>query len=87
MSYINELKQKESQLISLEAKVIAKKQAVEDMVEKKKKAESEVQSKLGISLSDVPEELELTKQKYKDLLGQLESSIKEIEDEFTKINC
>lgn len=87
MSYINDLKQKETKLVNLEAKILAKQQSVKEMLDKKKKAEEEVMSKFGITLSQVPEELEKSKQKFNQLSGQLENSIKELENDFSKINC
>ncbi len=82
INYIEKLKEKESKLINLEAQLLAKKKSIEDLLEKKKKAESEAQSVLGISLSEVPQKLQSLKDQLKKSYEELDESIKELEIEF-----
>lgn len=82
INYIEKLKEKESKLINLEAQLLAKKKSIEDLLEKKKKAESEAQSVLGISLSEVPQKLQSLKDQLKQSYEELDESIKELEIEF-----
>jgi len=87
MNYADQLKQKETTLLNLKAQAMAKKQSILDMLDKKKKAEAEVQSQLGISLAEVPEELSKCKTKLNELCEELNEEVEEIELEFAKIKC
>lgn len=87
MNYADKLKQKETILLNLKAQAMAKKQSILDMIEKKKKAETEVQNQLGISLSEVPETLKQCKEKLDKLCEKLNEEVEEIEREFAKIKC
>jgi phenylalanyl-tRNA synthetase alpha subunit len=87
MNYLEQLKDRESNLIQFEAKALAKKQSIEEMMEKRKKAEEEAESQFGISLSEIPKELESSKKELEKLLLELTEEISELENEFSKINC
>jgi ABC-type Fe2+-enterobactin transport system substrate-binding protein len=87
MNYSDELKQKETKLLNLKAQAMAKKQSILDMLEKKKKAEAEVQNQLGISLAEVPETLKNCKAQLDLLCSDLNKEVEDIELEFAKIKC
>ncbi len=82
INYIEKLKEKENKLINLEAQLPAKKKSIEDLLEKKKKADSEAQSLLGISLAEVPDKLEALKLQLKESYEKIDLKIKELEIEF-----
>lgn len=87
MNYLEELKAKETKLINLQAKALAKKQSFEEMKKKRELAEAEALAQFGISLSLIPAELEKSKQKIEEMNNTLEQEIKKIEDEFAKLKC
>jgi hypothetical protein len=87
MNYSEQLKQKETKLITLKAQASAKKQSIEEMLEKRKKAEDEVKSKFGITLSEVPDKLVEYQKNLKELCEKLSLEVDEIESEFAKIKC
>ena len=87
MNYADQLKQKESKLFDLRAKAMAKKQSITEMLEKRQKAETEVQNSLGISLAEVPAALAECKEQLSKLCDKLSEEVEEIELEFAKIKC
>jgi flagellar biosynthesis/type III secretory pathway chaperone len=87
MNYADQLKQKESKLFDLRAQVMAKKQSIAETLEKRQKAETEVQNSLGISLAEVPSALAECKDQLSKLCEKLNEEVEEIEHEFSKIKC
>ncbi len=83
INYIEKLKEKENKLINIEAQLLAKKKAIEDLLERKKKAEAEAQSLLGISLAEVPEKLASLKSDLKKSYEEIDKKIEELEVEFS----
>jgi len=87
MNYSEKLKEKETKLITLRAQALAKKQSVEEMLEKRNKAEIEVMSLFNISLSEVPNKLIEYQTQLKEISEKLNQEVDEIESEFAKIKC
>jgi hypothetical protein len=85
MNYSEELKKQETKLINIKAQTMAKKHQFEEMLEKRKKAEEEVQSQFGISLNQVTEELTKCENELKLAYETLATEIKEIESELENI--
>lgn len=86
MNYSEKLKEKETYITNLKANLIAKKQSIEDALNKRNKLEEECKLKFNISLSDVPDKIEkLTTelaegyQKLEDECDALERKLKELE--------
>ena len=86
MNYSDKLKEYETKLINLRAQAMAKKRSIEEMLDKRNKAEEEVQSKLGISLEEVPNALAVAQEKLKQICLDVENEVAIIESEFAKIN-
>ena len=87
MNYSEKLKEKETKLITLRAQALAKKQSVEDMLEKRNKAEIEVMSLFNIPLAEVPNKLIEYQTQLKEISEKLNQEVDEIESEFAKIKC
>jgi len=87
MNYSEKLKEKETKLITLRAQALAKKQSVEDMLEKRNKAEIEVMSLFNIPLAEVPNKLIEYQTQLKEISEKLNQDVDEIESEFAKIKC
>ena len=87
MNYAEEVKTKETKLINIRAKLLAKKQSFEEMLEKRKKAETEVMSKFGITLSEVPNKILECQAEIESEHKLLSAEVEKIESEVAKIKC
>jgi hypothetical protein len=87
MNYAEQLKEKETKLINLRATVIAKKQSIKEMLEKRSLAEKQVNEEFNISLSEVQSTLENLETQIDKLCNDLNTEVEEIELEFSKIKC
>ena len=87
MNYAEESKQKETTLINIRAKLIAKKQSFEEMLEKRKKAEAEVMSQLGITLAEVPSKRLECQTEIEREHTLLSEEVEKIESEVANIKC
>lgn len=87
MTYLEQLKEKETKLMTLKAQILAKKQAAEETLAKRDAAEKEAQSKFGLSLSEIPVQIENDNKKLEELNEKLQKEIENIENEFTKLKC
>ena len=87
MTYLEQLKEKETKLMTLKAQILAKKQAAEETLAKRDAAEKEAQSKFGLSLSEIPAQIENDNKKLEELNEKLQKEIENIENEFTKLKC
>lgn len=87
MNYAEESKLKETKLINIRAKLIAKKQSFEEMLEKRKKAEAEVMAQLGITLADVPKKRLECQAEIEKEHKKLSEEVEKIESEVAKIKC
>lgn len=86
MNYSEELKQMETSITNIQAQLIAKKQSIESELEKRKKIEEECKSKLGISLSEVPEKIKTLTKELEEGFEALKKERDEIERKFEKFN-
>lgn len=87
MTYLEQLKEKETKLVTLKAQILAKKQSAEETLAKRDAAEKEAQTKFGLSLSDIPGQIENDNMKLQELNTKLQVEIENIENEFTKLKC
>ena len=85
MNYQEQYKKLETQVNTVNAQAIAKLQTVKDELARKKKAEEEIQSTLGISLSDVESEIQIADEEIKSLCEEVENILKEIKDDISAI--
>lgn len=87
MTYLEQLKEKETKLLTLKAQILAKKQSAEETMTKRDAAEKEAQAKFGLSLSEIPGQIEKDNLKLQELNTKLQTEIENIENEFTKFKC
>jgi len=87
MTYSEQQKQKETQLTNSKASALAKKNNIEQLIEKRKKLEEECKSKFGISLSEVSEKLDTLKKEIESKSEQIGLEVDKIEQELANIKC
>ncbi len=85
MNYSQELKQKQAKLVNIKATAVAKKQQVEDLLEKKSRLEKDCQEKFGISLSEVSEKIITLKSEISQLFDQISEGVNQIEERLKTI--